>query len=87
MEGASHVASSVKNLPNAGALRDEGSTSSVKKILREWVVAILQYLPAKFHGMGAWQGCRPWGCKAVDTTEHITNRNVCITRCESPSWQ
>ena len=41
-------------------------------------------LACKIPWTGRLAGYSPWGCKESDTTEHITNRNVCISRCESP---
>ena len=86
MEGASHVALVVKNPPpNAGDLRDEGSIPGSRRASGVGSGNLLQYSCLQNSmDRGAWQGCSPWGCKESDTTEHITNRNVCITRCESP---
>ena len=62
----------VKNLPaKAGDARDAGliSGSGRSPGSRKWQTTPV-FLPGKFHGQKSLVGCRPWGHKESDTTEH-----------------
>ena len=38
-------------------------------------------LPRKYHGQRSLAGCSPWGCKELETTEHLTHLH-----CSSWWW-
>ena len=63
----------VRNLPaNAGDTRGVGLTIHlVRQIPRVDNGNPLRILASKFHGQKSLTGYSPWGCKEVDTTEHL----------------
>ena len=68
-KGASLVIQMVKNLPAmwetwVPSLGWEGP------LRREWLPTAV-FLPGEFHGQRSLVGYSPWGCKELDTTEHV----------------
>ena len=50
-----------------------GYNTNIEKF-RKWQSTPV-FLPGKFHGQRSLAGYSPWGCKELDTTEHL-----------NPSW-
>ena len=72
LERASLVAQMVKNLP---AMQETWirSLGQEEKILwrREWQPTPAVFLPGESHEQWSLVGYSPWGCKDLDTTDHL----------------
>ena len=66
------MAQQVKNLPAMQETQEMRVLSLVWKIpwRRKWQPTPI-FLHGKFHGLKSLAGYGPWGCKELDTTEHV----------------
>ena len=86
---ASQVVLLVRNLPTvARDARDMGSTSGLRRSLKQETESHSSILAIKSHGQRSLAGYSPWVTKELDTTEHARTRARTHTHTHTHTpWQ